>query len=114
MPTNAILPAIEYTSIAPSKTQSALPAVEYTSIIAKNTIASLSAVEWTKQSPSHDAVIGVFDEVGIGDYVSFDAVIGVFDEIVSESPAKRYVWDGSAWVRTPEYVWNGTAWQQIV
>lgn len=29
------------------------------------------------------------------------------------NPAKRHVWDGSQWVRTPEFVWNGTAWQQV-
>lgn len=30
------------------------------------------------------------------------------------SPAKRHVWDGTQWVRTPEYVWNGSSWVQVL
>lgn len=38
----------------------------------------------------------------------------VYQNVQTVSPAKRYVWDGVQWVRTPEYVWSGSAWQQIV
>lgn len=43
-----------------------------------------------------------------------DADIIMFDYTLSANPAKRHVWNGSVWVRTPEYIWNGSAWQQIV
>lgn len=114
MPLSGAVQIFDYTVLNNPLVDGSMQISEYVRLVAPLANGGVQIGEFSTGVPSYDTVISVFDEVGFGDYVSFNGVIGVFDEIVSENPAKRYVWNGSTWIRTPEYVWNGTAWQEIV